>query len=886
MLFFSKNKFVALFLAFVLLISCIPFSASAYDPTVYSGPVKDIIINLGRDPSARNLTWHTQSGAEMHVQWVEAESAETADFSVGAYSAEAGKETENEISFVCRAKMTGLKSNTSYAYRVGADECGWSDVYTFKTGDFNDGSFSFLFIGDAQIGAGGDAANDAERWNATLEKARSWFGDRVEFLLSAGDQSDDDTIEVDFDGYCSPAWFRSLPQLDLPGNHDNGEAYSNYFTFDNVDDATRSDAGLYGGDYWVAYDGALIITLNTNEWSRTRHIGFIRNAIEEYTALYGEPNWKVVSFHHSAYSAAASRLDDCETRREILAPGLSELGIDVVLMGHDHIYTRAYMQRGMASVTDPEVYTEVAGDPYGSIVDPDGGTVFYLTANSSTGSKYYGMYYEDLPYVAVKNQENTPNFTKIDVTPDSITFRTFRSLPDNEMSDAVDFFAIRKTSDAPDVYAPFIDLPSDSVYASNEIFDPLEGVLAYDNRDGDLTDSIKITGKADPCCVSVLTYTVTDAAGNTATAYRTVRPYIEKTVVCSAETVWKYIDDGSAPFEFGDDPTEWTLPDFDDSGWAEGKCSFGTAEPRDGMHSGKKENVTLPLLFPKGSDEEGNVIPNYFFRTAFDLDDPASVDRICARLFYDDGFDIYINGVLVRTLNTQNAPDKLGYCYCNSGGDASGDAIVIDDPDVIASLGLRKKGNVLAVELYQSSGYSDDVFFDFDHLTLGSSLNGMPFNDVKSGKWYYFNVGKAYCRGLFSGVTPDTFAPNIPFTRAMAWTVIAKMSGAKTVKGDKWYSGAQVWAVENGISDGTMPDGNITRQQLALMLYNLAGKPEVHGTIDGFTDASSASSWARTALAWAVERGIMSGRGNGVLDPKANATRAEACTVFIKYIEG
>ena len=898
-MFNNKRRYTAVFLIISILTAAFSIStpsysqeeslgslANTYLPDAYSGPVSNIIINLGKDPSSRNITWHTASSAEMQVQWVEAEDAESADFTVNVNSALASKEEDRSVSgYVCRAKLTGLGSGVSYAYRIGGNECGWSDVYTFKTGERDDGIFSFLLIGDAQIGAGGSIAEGSRKWKDTLDLAEKWYGDRIEFLMSAGDQINYYDEPEEFDGYCSPTLLRSLPQLNNVGNHDNDLSYSAHFTFDGVDGATVSDAGKYGGDYWIAYDGALIMSLNTNDRSSARHISFINGAIEEYTALYGDPNWKIITLHHSFYSAAESRLEDNAFFRSSLGPAFSGLGIDAVLMGHDHIYTRAYLVKGTEIIDDPSVYTPVGSDPFGSVVDPSDDTVFYLTVNSSSGSKFYTMYNEELPYVACKNQENTPNFTKVDVTPGSLTFRTYRSLENNDTGDVVDFFAIRHTpKSGEDAVSPTLDVPAESEYPADGTFDPLDGIFAYDDRDGDVTSRVSFTGNIDPCAESVLTYTVTDEAGNSTTAQRTVKP-VKPAGRVAGETKWKYLDDGSIPFEEYPDDFDWVLPGYDDSEWKEGTGPFGSKNGEHGVHSGRTENTLINLFFPEGTDEEGAVIPNYFFRCEFDLDDPSAVNYICGRFWCDDGVDIYINGVNVRSQNTQYVQEKIGYSYSNSGGACSGSFVLTDRED-IASLGLRKKGNVLAVELYQSSEYSESVFFAFDHLLFGSYLRGMPFEDVEKSSWYYTNVGKAYGRGLFYGVSDGVFAPRVPFTRAMAWTVLAAIAGAKTEGGEKWYTGPRLWAMENGVSDGSNPSGNITREQLAVMLYSLSGKPGINGSIEQFTDASAAAKWARNALCWAVEKGIINGRPGMILDPKAYATRAEACTMLIKYVEG
>ena len=138
---------------------------------------------------------------------------------------------------------------------------------------------------------------------------------------------------------------------------------------------------------------------------------------------------------------------------------------------------------------------------------------------------------------------------------------------------------------------------------------------------------------------------------------------------------------------------------------------------------------------------------------------------------------------------------------------------------------------------------------------------------------------------MFTGTTETLFSPKVTMTRAMTWTVLARIAGADITTDGKWYEGAQKWSLENGVSDGTNPHNELTREQLAQMLYALSGKPEVEGDLDAFTDKDEASSWATDGLIWAVANEILSGKGNGILDPKATASRAEACTMLIKYLE-
>lgn len=159
-----------------------------------------------------------------------------------------------------------------------------------------------------------------------------------------------------------------------------------------------------------------------------------------------------------------------------------------------------------------------------------------------------------------------------------------------------------------------------------------------------------------------------------------------------------------------------------------------------------------------------------------------------------------------------------------------------------------------------------------------------PFIDVNENDWFYDAVVYVYNEGMMSGIEADVFSPDGSMTRAMFWTVLARIDGADTSGGLEWYSAAQKWAISEGVSDGTEPNALITREQLATMLWRYAGEPEGNSTLDGFTDSGSVSYWAYDALVWAVENGIVTGMGDGILAPQGNATRAQAATMFMRYM--
>lgn len=159
-----------------------------------------------------------------------------------------------------------------------------------------------------------------------------------------------------------------------------------------------------------------------------------------------------------------------------------------------------------------------------------------------------------------------------------------------------------------------------------------------------------------------------------------------------------------------------------------------------------------------------------------------------------------------------------------------------------------------------------------------------PFYDVSASAWYYDAVKYVYDKGLMDGVDDHEFAPDATLTRAMVWTILARMEGVDTTGGATWYAKAQEWAVAKGISDGENPNAAITREQLVTMFYRLAGEPSVSGSITA-PDADSVSSWAKDAMVWAMDIGLIEGDENGAVTPTATATRAQAAAIIMRYIE-
>jgi hypothetical protein len=160
-----------------------------------------------------------------------------------------------------------------------------------------------------------------------------------------------------------------------------------------------------------------------------------------------------------------------------------------------------------------------------------------------------------------------------------------------------------------------------------------------------------------------------------------------------------------------------------------------------------------------------------------------------------------------------------------------------------------------------------------------------PFEDIAKGDWYYKSVRYAYAKGIMNGTGEGSYAPQATLTRAMLVTILAREAGQSTEGGDTWYARALEWGVASGLTDGTNPTGEITREQFAVMLWRQAGSPRPGGGFGTYGDADEVSAWAEEAMAWAVETGLLTGRTKTTLAPKGTATRAEAATILQRYIE-
>lgn len=173
------------------------------------------------------------------------------------------------------------------------------------------------------------------------------------------------------------------------------------------------------------------------------------------------------------------------------------------------------------------------------------------------------------------------------------------------------------------------------------------------------------------------------------------------------------------------------------------------------------------------------------------------------------------------------------------------------------------------------------------------------YRDLAETSWYRESVEFMLEKGYMNGVATDRFDPEGKVSRAQLVTILYRAAGEPTITGrvgftdveyGSWYDKAVTWSSFAGVVTGVgenrfAPQQNITREQLAVMLYRYSGSPVVRGEhLAGFSDAASISSYAKTAMNWAVEQGILTGDG-GKLSPGATATRVQAAAMLTRYLK-
>ena len=272
----------------------------------------------------------------------------------------------------------------------------------------------------------------------------------------------------------------------------------------------------------------------------------------------------------------------------------------------------------------------------------------------------------------------------------------------------------------------------------------------------------------------------------------------------------------------------------------------------------------------------------------------------CGESYVDDytdalGHDMVTDAAAVPATCTETGLTEGSHC-------SRCDYVVA--PTVTSALGHDYQETVVAAT-EEAGGYTEHTCSRCgdsyrDNETDPLACPSKDFTDVDTTKWYHEGVDFMLTNGYMAGTGDGTtFSPNAALTREMLAQILYAKAGKPEVTltgrftdvdADRWYAKAVEWAAEKGYVAG-YPDGRfgvgdaVTREQLAVILYAYAEKPDADAAVlDGFADREAVSGWAANAMAWAVENGLISGTGSGLLAPKTEASRAQFAVIFRAYL--
>lgn len=362
-----------------------------------------VILEQGRNAEVIGVNWMTTSPDYYEVEYLEASeyTDPEKEFSSLAQKRLMGRTwiKENRV-YVNRVTLNYLKTGVRYLYRIkkvgGAEG---SALMSFTTADKT--HFSFAVLGDPQIGSYG--ADDYELWNEAVNSGFELIGN-TDFILAAGDQVDGigktPDITKAFYTFRSPEIFKAIPMGIIKGNHEKDGVTAQLY-----DSQFKREGQSPQGDSYFTYQDTLIVMLNSNNMDFEAHEEFLRNAVRKE-----KRKWVMVLMHHSIFSSGSHREDEeVEAMREAYSEIFSRLNVDLVLSGHDHVYSRSYIMKG-------------------DVVSTSGGAgkTLYVTAGSSSGNKFYGETNQVYDDTAVLFDEPVACITRVDVGQNQVKINAYR----------------------------------------------------------------------------------------------------------------------------------------------------------------------------------------------------------------------------------------------------------------------------------------------------------------------------------------------------------------------------------------------------------------------------------------------------------------------------
>lgn len=424
------KRLLSVILAAALILSAAAFPAGAvtdYDEWVQSWEETRssdgyILLTPGADKTQMNFSWQSPFFSKKGeiIIGKAADLSDGTSLKVKRSLCAIGMEWTNE------ATATELSDSTTYYYKYITDGAE-SEIYSFTT-DSN-GKTKAVFFTDSQIGRWRGSEDDEEiylhdtyGWNTTLETVFENNKD-IDFILSSGDQVEDSYSEEQYSLFESPEILRSVPVAASVGNHD---FYTTNFSrhFNTPNDKTFVPFRWPGSNgYFFCYNDVLFIILDSNNFIPASFNAVLRKA----TKTYPDAKWRVAMMHHSPYDANAHKYFTSKITRKTIAPSFDKFGIDLVLSGHDHYYSRSFIIKDN-KVTDDKAVNNVYTNPNGTL---------YISGNTSSGCNFSGIDEEDVGDCCdVYVQNRIPTYSIVDFNGGRLTVSTYE-VEGNKLIDEV-----------------------------------------------------------------------------------------------------------------------------------------------------------------------------------------------------------------------------------------------------------------------------------------------------------------------------------------------------------------------------------------------------------------------------------------------------------------
>ena len=414
-----KVGFIA---ALIILLFAATLASAEGDKVLSDSAFSSVIMNVGEDQTQRNITFYAKTRDIGEIRYGKAENGKLPDdYSVAkTICAKASKPGY----YLYKATLSGLEADTTYVYSmVVGDKI--SAARSFRVNSHGD-DFSFAFIADAQTGS----ASDANLWTDTLKKLKDKFSS-ISFIVSAGDQTSDASLEEDFGYFISSELSTIAIATTVGPPHDNSRKYGEHYNLPNL--SSTYGTSNTSSDYFYTYNTVLFMHLNVENTDYNSHVKFMQNAIADNP----ECIWRVVVLHYSFFTGGDHSEDGAVTNfRSALAGKFTELGIDVVLSGHDHLYSRSNMMKSGNSLSGDVVTNN-------SVTNPKG-TLYLCNTRPSGGSDYTVEQHNDDKFIAYRTEVDRKAATIFEVTETSLTLNSY--FFDGATPELFDTFTIIKTA--------------------------------------------------------------------------------------------------------------------------------------------------------------------------------------------------------------------------------------------------------------------------------------------------------------------------------------------------------------------------------------------------------------------------------------------------------